>query len=165
MLYVIYHIQSFISARNCKSFLVRSKVSSLDRTVGSSKCGSKRCQVVLMFQKQINRQYKINHQLNFNDKCLTYLFSCQTCGLHSTTDRFRPRWNDYKDSDKKANRGEQHMQQELLEHFHLEKHNGFLQDYSITMIDKTNGSGPTRGEQYCHIVLKTVAPYGLNRIE
>ena len=38
------------------------------------------------------------------------------------------------------------MQQELLEHFHLEKHNGFLQDYSITMIDKTNGLGPTRGE-------------------
>ena len=29
------------------------EVSSLDRTVGSSKCGSKRCQVVLMFQKQI----------------------------------------------------------------------------------------------------------------
>ena len=30
------------------------------------------------------------------------------------------------------------MQQELLEHFHLEKHNRFLQDYRITIIDKTN---------------------------
>ena len=32
-------------ARNLKSFLVRSKVNPLERTVGSSKCGSKRYQV------------------------------------------------------------------------------------------------------------------------
>ena len=35
------------STRNFKRFLVRSKVYPLERTVGSSKCGSKRCQVCL----------------------------------------------------------------------------------------------------------------------
>ena len=32
------------------------------------------------------------------------------------------------------------MQPELSEHFHSEEHNGFLQDCSITLIDKTEGS-------------------------
>ena len=34
---------AYSSARNLKSFLVRSKVYLLERTVGSLKCGSKRC--------------------------------------------------------------------------------------------------------------------------
>ena len=65
----------------------------------------------------------------------------------------------------KAQRGEEHIQPELFEHFHSEEHDGFLQDYSITLIDKTDGSDPTRREEYWRVVLKTVAPYGLNRIE
>ena len=44
---------AYRSARSLKNFLVRSKVYPLERTVGSSKCGSKRCQVAFMFQKQI----------------------------------------------------------------------------------------------------------------
>ena len=38
---------AYRSARIFKSVLVRSKVYPLERTVGSSKCGSKRCQVCL----------------------------------------------------------------------------------------------------------------------
>ena len=53
------------------------------------------------------------------------------------------------------------MQTEYFQHFH----NGFLQDWSITFIDKTDGSDPTRREQYWRVVFKTVAPYGLNRTE
>ena len=85
--------------------------------------------------------------------------------LGTTTDRFLLIWSNYKDNDTKAERGEEHMQPELFEHFHLKKHNGFLQDSSITLIDKTDGSDPTRREEYWRVVLKTVAPYGLNRIE
>ena len=48
----------------------------------------------------------------------------------------------------------------MFEHFHSEEHNGFL-DCGITLIDKTDGSDPTRREQYWRVVLKTVAPYGL----
>ena len=57
------------------------------------------------------------------------------------------------------------MQPKLFEHFHSEEHNGFLQDCSITLIDKTDGSDPTRREECWRVVLKTVNPYRLNRIE
>ena len=57
------------------------------------------------------------------------------------------------------------MQPELFQHFHSEEHNGFLQDWSITSIDKTDSSDPTRREDHWHVILKTVTPYGLNRIE
>ena len=57
------------------------------------------------------------------------------------------------------------MQPELFEHFHSEEYNGFLENCSITLIDKTDGSDPTRREEYWRMVLKAVAPDGLNRIE
>ena len=110
--------------------------------------GSKSTQVCLnasetdIFESfQTKRLYKINHQLIGDDKCLIYLLSCKTCGLHyvgSTTDTFRLRWNNYKDNDRKAQWGEEHMQRQLFEHFHSDEHNGFLQDCSITLIDKTD---------------------------
>ena len=91
---------------------MRSKVYSLERTVRFSKYGSKRCQVSLDVSEtdifeffQTKRQYKINHHLSCNDKCLIYSLSCKICGLQYfsfTTDRFRLRWNNYKDNDRKA---------------------------------------------------------------
>ena len=67
---------------------MKSEVYSLERTMGSSKCGSNRCQVCLnvsetdLFESfQAEKQYKINHLLNCNDNCLIYLLSCKTCGL------------------------------------------------------------------------------------
>ena len=75
---------SFRSTRNLKSYLLRSKNYPLERKVGSEKCKSKRCLVCLnvsetdVFQSfQTKEQYKINHQLNCNDKCLIYLLSCK----------------------------------------------------------------------------------------
>ena len=71
-------IEAFVayrSARNFKSFLVRSKVYPLERPLGSLKCGSKSCQVCLnvsetnIFESfQTEKQYKINHHLHCNDK-------------------------------------------------------------------------------------------------
>ena len=43
------------------------------------------------------------------------------------------------------------MQLELFEHFHLEEYNGFLQDCSMTLIDKTGDSDLTRREVYWSI--------------
>ena len=73
---------------------------------------------------------------------MIYLLSCKNCGLHyvgSTTHRFRLRWNIYKDNDRKTQWGEEHMQQQLFEHFHLDEQDGFLQDCIINLIDKTDG--------------------------
>ena len=116
---------------------------------------------------QTKQKYQINHHLNCNDKCLIHLLSCKVCGLQyvgSTTDKFRLHWNNYKENHRKALRGKEHMQLELFEHFAADNHNCFLTDCSITLIDKTDGSDPTRREGYWKKVLKTVAPYGLNTL-
>ena len=96
-----------------------------------------------------------------------YLLSCKVCGLWYvgfTTDKFRLRWNDYKENSWKAKRGEEHMQGLVFEHFSTNDCNSFLEDCSITLIDKIDGSDPTRREGYWRRVLKTVTPYGLNTI-
>ena len=56
------------------------------------------------------------------------------------------------------------MQLELFEHLATDNHNCFLTDSTITLIDKTNASDPTRREDYWSKVLETVAPYGLNTL-
>ena len=117
---------------------------------------------------QSKEQYKINHQLNCNDKYLIYLLSCKVCGLQyvgSNTDKFRLRWNNYKENNRKAKRGEEHMQPLVFEHFSSNDHNGFLEDCSITLIGKTDGSDPTRREEYWRRVPKPVTPYELNTID
>ena len=66
----------------------------------------------------------ITSVVNCNDQCLIYLLSRKTCGLQyvgSTTDRFRLRWNNYKDNDRKVKPGKEQMQTELFEDFHSEK--------------------------------------------
>ena len=57
------------------------------------------------------------------------------------------------------------MQRLVLEQLSSNDYNGFLEDYSITLIDKTDGSDPTRREEYWRRVLKTVTPYGLNAVD
>ena len=122
------------NTRNLKTYLVRSKIYRLERKVGSEKCKSKRCIVSLnvsetyVFQSnQTKEQYKINHQLNFKDKCLIYLLSCKVCGFQyvgSTTDKSRLRWNNYKENIRKAKRGQGHIQPLVFEHFSANDHNG-----------------------------------------
>ena len=53
----------------------------------------------------------------------------------------------------------------VFEHFSSNGYHGFLEDCSITLIDKTNGSDPTRRLEYWRSILKTVTPYGLNTID
>ena len=54
------------------------------------------------------------------------------------------------------------MQRHLYEHFKLLGHSGFFHDVSITLIDKTDSSCPTKREDYWIDILKTKAPIGLN---
>ena len=51
------------------------------------------------------------------------------------------------------------MQVDLFEHFAFFSYNGFLEDCTITLIDKTDGVDPTR-EEYWRKVLKIVSPKG-----
>ena len=61
----------------------------------------------------------LNHQLNCNDKCLIHLLSCKLCGLQytsSTDDKFGHRWNNYKEDNRKAKRGEEYKQPLVFEY-------------------------------------------------
>ena len=131
---------SFRSTRNLKSYLVRCKIYPLERKVVSNKCKSKRCLVCLnvserdAFQSfQTKELYKINHHFNCCSKCLLYLHPCKVCGLlyvGSPTDKFRLRWDNYKDNYRKTKRGEDHMQPLVFEHYSSNNHKGFLEDFS-----------------------------------
>ena len=156
------------------SFLVRSNVYLLDRIVGSEKCNGKRCLVYLKVTEtdtfesfQAKKQYKRNHNLNCNNKHHICLSPCTICGLQyegSSTDPFRYPWNNYKDNNRKAKIGVEHIQVDLFEHFAFHGHNGFLEDCTITSTDKADGADPTRREEYWRMVLKAVSTYELNTV-
>ena len=68
---------SLKSPRKISSYLVRAKLYTLDRVVGSTKCGKKRCEVCRnvsetnRFTSNVTGEtYKINHKLNCDDNCL-----------------------------------------------------------------------------------------------
>ena len=48
------------------------------------------------------------------------------------------RWNNYKNCQRKAERGQDHMQKYLHDHFLIEDHDGLLNNVEITLIDKTD---------------------------
>ena len=54
------------------------------------------------------------------------------------------------------------MQQHLFNHFCTSGHCGFLEDVSLTFIDKTDPSDPLKRKDYWKSTLKTMAPFGLN---
>ena len=87
--------------------------------------------------------------------------TCKTCSKQytvETTDQSRLRWNNYKSNDRKFKRRKLCMQ----EHLHSDGHNGFLEDVTITLIDKTDGKDPKNRENYW---MKMLAPDGLNSEE
>ena len=112
------------------------------KSFGSEKSNGKRYLVCLNVAEtntfesfQTKKQYKINHNLNCNDKCLIYLSSCKICGFQyvdSTTDLFRYRWSNYKNNNKKGERGVEHMQADLFEYLTSHGQNSFLEDCTIT---------------------------------
>ena len=106
--------------------------------------------------------FKINYSLNCDDKCLIYLMTCKQCNKQytgETTHLFRNIWNSYKDNARKFDRKESCMQEHLYKHFQKEGHKGFLNEVSVTFIDKTDGKDPKK--RYWMRTLKTMEPYGL----
>ena len=77
-------------------------------------------------------------------------------------DEFRHRSNNYKDNSRKFEKGEHCMQRHLYEQFNLPGRSGFLNDVSVTLIDKADPKDPTKREDYWIYTLKTKAPLGPN---
>ena len=102
----------------------------------------------------------INHKFNCNDKSLIYLQTCACCMLQyvgKTVDEFRFRWNNYYMNDRNLLKGQAFMQQHLFERFPSEDRCSFLEDVTITFIDKTD-----RREHYWRHTLKAMTPLVLN---
>ena len=126
----------------------------LDRGVGSTKCGKKRCEVCMNISKTntftsnfIGETYKKNHKLTCDDNYLIYLLSWKCCGkqyVGETIDSFRYRWNNYKENDRKHSCKESCMQEHLFKHFNNMGYSGFLNNISIALIDKTDVKNPKR---------------------
>ena len=57
------------------------------------------------------------------------------------------------------------MQEHLYKFFESEGHTEFLDDVLITLIDKTDGSNPTKRAKYKIQIFKTFAPYSLNVVD
>ena len=163
---------TFCSSRNLGSYLVRAKLSPLERVTVSCKCRGKRCEVspnvkqTSSFTSSVTHEtYKINHKFDCNSKCLIYLLTCKQSSkqyVHQTLDNFRFRWNNCKDNNRKYQCSETCMQEYLFRYFSSSGHNGFLNDVSITFIDKTDPSDSLKREDYWRRTLKTMAPFGLN---
>ena len=73
-----FHLGVFFS-RKISSSLGRAKLYPIERTVGSFRCRSKRCEVCKYITETDRETYKINHRLDCNDKCLVYLLTCKKC--------------------------------------------------------------------------------------
>ena len=130
-----------------------------------------RCVIILRklkhFQAQSQRKLNLS-RLCCKDKCLIYLLSCKACGKQytgTTADKFRSRWNNYKDSDRAFLRCEEIKQKFLHEHFLKDEHHGFEKDVSICLNDERQSSGLHKRGYYWMRTLKTLAPFGLNTVD
>ena len=103
--------------------------------------------------------------LNCGDKCLIYLVTCQQCNKQytgETTDLFCNRWNNYKDNVRKFGMKVSCMQEHLYKNFQTEGHKGFLNEGSVTFIDRTDGKDQKKRERCWMRTLKTMELYELN---
>ena len=161
----------FRSPPKISSYLVRTKLYHLDRVVRSTKCVKKRYEVCLnvsetnIFTSKVTGEtYKINHKLNCDDKFLIYLLSYKfyekrlrkqltILGINGITTRImiesillrRAVWKNI-----------------LFKHFNSMRRNGFLNNISITFIDKTDGKNPKKREDYWRRTLETYSHFGPN---
>ena len=89
---------SFYLTQKLNSYVVKTKLYLLERTVGSCKCKGKQCQVCNNITEtdsftcsndQLN--FKINHRFDCNQKCLIYFITCNRYLTHyvgQTVDEF-----------------------------------------------------------------------------
>ena len=116
-------------------------------------------------QKHLLVLQQINHDFKCNENSLIYLLTRKICSeqyVGKTVDIFRSRCNNYESNDRKYLVDDPCMQEHIFEHFNSEGHTGFLENVSVTFIDKTDSQNPEKRENYWIHTLKTMVPWGLN---
>ena len=69
---------------------------------------------------------------------------CQKQYTEETTDDVTYRWNNYKSNSRKFDTKGSCMQEHLYRNFSSPGHMGLLNDVSVTLIDKADGSDPKK---------------------
>ena len=101
----------------------------------------------IFFNSAGKKDYVISHSFHCNEQCITYFLTCNKCKLQhagKTVNDFRLRSNNYKNNNRKYLRKEVCMHQHFFEHFLSEGHSGFIDDLSITFIEKTIPKDPSK---------------------
>ena len=104
----------------------------------------------------------MNHLFNCSEKCLVYLLTFCVClkqYVGQMVDEFQNRWNNYKFNGRKYLSRQACFQEHFFEHFNGDGHSVFLENVSITFIDKTDPSDPEKRENYWIQTLKTMVPW------
>ena len=79
-----------------------------------------------------------------------------------TVDELRNRWNNFKFNDRKYLDRQPCFKIHIFEHFNIDGLSGFLENVSITFIDKTGSSDPEKRENCWNQALKTMVPWALS---
>ena len=151
----LYLLHQFV-LQYLRSHLVRCKLYPLEMKSGSQKCNSwnvQECEYVSSLATK--KSLKINHHFDCHSKCLIYLMLRTVCGkqyVGSATERFRFWWNNYKDNQRQAEKGEDHTQKYFHEHFLNHDHNGLINDIEFLFIDKTDPSDPKAYFRRCAVL-------------
>ena len=105
------------------------------------------------------KSFKINHQFDGHDKCLVYLLTCSKCKKQytsETTGQFSSRWNSYKSKSRSFDRGEECKREHLYKHFENKSHSGFCDNFSVKLINNTDGFNPIKRKIWWMRLLKTI---------
>ena len=142
-----------------KSEIVRAKLHPLECKFSCYRFGNMRCIASKDFEgtdtfssKVKEESPKINRRLVCNDKHFIYLLTNKVYEKWYTgkaADKSILLWNNYKESDK-----------EFLRRFLYWSHKGFIEDFSICLIDKTKSSEPHKNEYYWMRSLKPMHTEG-----
>ena len=141
-------IVSFRQPRSMKVFLVRAKLEpEIQSDMGMFGCGKVRCKMCKfvktgsIFESTVEKKsFRINPSFDCDSSGVFYLITCKRCAkqyVGSTTTEFRKRFNNYKSSMNRYDKGQRGICGEhLYPHFFEEGHLG-LEDLDVQIIDVT----------------------------
>ncbi len=164
---------AFRRASNLKDSLVRAKLPPVEggSVKGCFRCGKSRCQVCRFMSEgdrfvchSTGKEYNIGSRFDCDSSGVVYLLGCKVCGMQyvgSTFTPFRNRFNNYKSSCRKFEKGEMVGQADFYRHFELAGHHGFMEDVGVQVIDRLLGESRVR-EGFWQFKLDSFAPKGLN---
>ena len=166
-MYALEPIFSFKSSQKQSSYLVKAKLRTINRPVGSFKCNQPHCEVwVNVFGAETStstvtrKKIKINHlKLLIVMRIPNISSQCNQCK------HFWFRWSIYNCGCHKHAQGQVVKQKHLPDHLTHENHDEFMREASMIFINKTDPLNPLKREHYRRCTLKKLAPYDLSTSE